>query len=93
MDLRAVHDRLLRHVRAKVLRDAKQSLHGQRIVDLRQLHVIHLHKVRVRRGELYCKTHAIYTYIIAFGIDVNNSTKHFSRTKTAASSCTYISVS
>jgi hypothetical protein len=45
MDLRAVHDRLLRNVRAKILRDAKQSLRGQRHVDLRQLHIVHLHKI------------------------------------------------
>lgn len=43
---------LLRHLLAKVLRDAKPNVSGQRDVDLRQLYDVHLFEVRIQRGNV-----------------------------------------
>lgn len=47
----AVGEQLLRRVFANVLRDAKQNVRGQRHLDLRQLYVVRLFKVRIQRGK------------------------------------------
>lgn len=51
MGVHAFGEQLLRDVFAKVLRHAKQNVRGQRHLDLRQLYIVHLFKIRIQRGK------------------------------------------
>lgn len=55
MGVHAFGGQLLRDVRTKVLRDAKPNVPGQRNVDLRQLHNVHLFEIRIQRGNIEFK--------------------------------------